>query len=110
MTICPKNGPVENVELEVLLHYARRFFVYNLNSRCFVRVPDAGSVNLVAAFTSAIPGQPRLLVRRCYTGVVLVFILGSIERAMPTCPPKYTHGSEQHWDTDRRIFVQQSEI
>ena len=33
-----KKWPVENLELEVLLHYAGRFFVYNLNSRYFVRV------------------------------------------------------------------------
>lgn len=33
-----KKWPVENLELEVLLHYAGRFFVYNLNSCYFVRV------------------------------------------------------------------------
>jgi hypothetical protein len=71
---------VENVELEVLLHYARRFFVYNLKF-FFVRVTDVGSENLVASLRQFRISHV-LFVRRCNTGVVLVFIPGSIEPAM----------------------------
>ncbi len=51
--------PVENSQLEVLLHCAGRFFVYNFKLCFFVRVLRLNSGNLVAAFTSAVLTQSR---------------------------------------------------
>jgi hypothetical protein len=48
-------GYVENLEVDSLLYCARRFFVYNLNSRCLFRAGfRGGSADLVVAFAAVV--------------------------------------------------------